>query len=73
MGGEATLEAVPGGAYRVITADGVQAVGEVVEVDRPLPPIRLALLHRQMAPTSPSPSIESTYSPRLIELVGRTG
>ena len=35
MGREATLEPVPGGAYRVGVADGVDAAGEFVEVDPP--------------------------------------
>jgi uncharacterized protein YndB with AHSA1/START domain len=35
MGSAATLEAVPCGAYRVMTADRVQAADEVVEVDPP--------------------------------------
>jgi uncharacterized protein YndB with AHSA1/START domain len=35
MGGEARLEPVPGGAYRVRMRDGVEAAGEFVEVDPP--------------------------------------
>lgn len=35
MGSEATLEPVPGGAYRVSMRDGVEASGEFVEVDPP--------------------------------------
>ena len=35
MGREATLEPVPGGAYRVGITDGVDAAGEFVEVDPP--------------------------------------
>lgn len=35
MGSDATLEAVPGGTYRVSIRDGVQASGEFVEVDPP--------------------------------------
>ncbi len=35
MGGEATLEPVPGGTYRVGLRDGVAAVGEFVEIDPP--------------------------------------
>jgi uncharacterized protein YndB with AHSA1/START domain len=35
MGTSATLEAVPGGKYRVGMRDGVEAVGEFVEVDPP--------------------------------------
>src|SRR5215467_8282713 len=35
MGCDATLEAVPGGCYRVYIRDGVEAVGEFVEVDPP--------------------------------------
>ena len=38
MGSTATLEPVPGGVYRVAMRDGVEAVGEFVEVD---PPYRL--------------------------------
>lgn len=35
MGGQATLEPVPGGTYRVGMRDGVEAVGEFVEIDPP--------------------------------------
>ena len=35
MGSHATLEPVPGGAYRVDMRDGVQAAGQFVEVDPP--------------------------------------
>jgi uncharacterized protein YndB with AHSA1/START domain len=35
MGTSATLDAVPGGAYRVGMRDGVEARGEFVEVDPP--------------------------------------
>jgi uncharacterized protein YndB with AHSA1/START domain len=35
MGSSATLEATPGGRYRVGIRDGVEAVGEFVEVDPP--------------------------------------
>ncbi|MEP6667241.1 MAG: SRPBCC domain-containing protein [Nocardioidaceae bacterium] len=35
MGSEATIEAVPGGLYRVHMRDGVEAVGQFVEVDPP--------------------------------------
>ena len=35
MGTSATLEAVPGGVYRVGIRDGVEAVGEFLEVDPP--------------------------------------
>ena len=35
MGGSATLEAVAGGVYRVGMRDGVEAVGEFLEVDFP--------------------------------------
>ena len=35
MGSYATLDPVPGGAYRVSMRDGVEAVGEFVEVDPP--------------------------------------
>ena len=35
MGTSATLEAVPGGVYRVGMRDGVEASGEFVEVDPP--------------------------------------
>lgn len=35
MGTEATLEAVPGGRYRVRMRDGVEAAGEFVEVEPP--------------------------------------
>ena len=35
MGAEATLEPVPGGAYRVSMRDGVEVAGEFVEVDPP--------------------------------------
>lgn len=35
MGTSATLEAVPGGVYRVGMRDGVEAVGEFLEVDPP--------------------------------------
>lgn len=35
MGAEATLEPVPGGAYRVGLKDGVEVSGEFVEVDPP--------------------------------------
>ncbi|MFL5909977.1 MAG: SRPBCC domain-containing protein [Mycobacteriales bacterium] len=35
MGGSATLDPAPGGAYRVGMRDGVQAAGEFVEVEPP--------------------------------------
>ena len=35
MGTGAALEPVPGGRYRVVMRDGVQAAGEFVEVDPP--------------------------------------
>jgi uncharacterized protein YndB with AHSA1/START domain len=35
MGNQATLEPVPGGSYRVSMQDGVEAIGEFVEVDPP--------------------------------------
>lgn len=35
MGNQATLEAVPGGAYRVRMRDGVEAAGVFVELDPP--------------------------------------
>src|SRR6266516_1825825 len=35
MGSGATLEPVPGGCYRVLMRDGVEAAGEFVEVDAP--------------------------------------
>ena len=35
MGSHATLDPVPGGAYRVTMRDGVQAAGEFVEIDPP--------------------------------------
>ena len=35
MGTEATLEAVPGGRYRVRMRDGVEAAGEFLEVEPP--------------------------------------
>jgi uncharacterized protein YndB with AHSA1/START domain len=35
MGSHATLDAVPGGAYRVGMKDGVEVAGEFVEVDPP--------------------------------------
>ena len=35
MGTSATLDAVPGGAYRVGMRDGVEAAGEFLEVDPP--------------------------------------
>jgi uncharacterized protein YndB with AHSA1/START domain len=35
MGSDATLEPVPGGAYRVSMRGGVQAIGEFVEIDPP--------------------------------------
>ena len=35
MGNDATLEAVPGGIYRVRMRDGVEAVGRFLEVDPP--------------------------------------
>lgn len=35
MGRDATLQPVPGGAYRVYMQDGVEAVGEFVEIDPP--------------------------------------
>jgi len=35
MGSHATLEPVPGGAYRVSVRDGVEAVGEFLEIDPP--------------------------------------
>lgn len=35
MGAAATLEPVPGGAYRVTMRDGVETVGEFVEIDPP--------------------------------------
>ena len=35
MGGSATLDPAPGGVYRVSMRDGVQAVGEFVEVEPP--------------------------------------
>jgi uncharacterized protein YndB with AHSA1/START domain len=38
MGGAATLEPTPGGVYRVSMRDGVEAIGEFVEV---VPPHRV--------------------------------
>jgi uncharacterized protein YndB with AHSA1/START domain len=35
MGSSATLDAVPGGTYRIGMRDGVSAVGEFVEIDPP--------------------------------------
>jgi uncharacterized protein YndB with AHSA1/START domain len=35
MGSGATLEPVPGGAYRIFMRDGVEAVGEFIEIDPP--------------------------------------
>src|SRR2546427_11726482 len=35
MGSTADVQAVPGGSYRVGISDGVEAAGEVVEVDPP--------------------------------------
>lgn len=35
MGSDATLQAVPGGTYRVHMRDGVEAAGEFIEVDPP--------------------------------------
>ena len=35
MGTDAALEPVPGGCYRIVMRDGVQAAGEFVEVDPP--------------------------------------
>ena len=35
MGRDATLEAVPGGSYRIFMREGVEAVGEFVEIDPP--------------------------------------
>jgi uncharacterized protein YndB with AHSA1/START domain len=35
MGSDATLEPVPGGCYRVLMRDGVEAAGEFVEIDPP--------------------------------------
>ena len=35
MGRDATLEPVPGGTYRVLMKDGVEASGEFVEIDPP--------------------------------------
>ena len=35
MGTGAALEAVPGGCYRVLMRDGVEAAGEFIEVDPP--------------------------------------
>jgi uncharacterized protein YndB with AHSA1/START domain len=35
MGRDATLQAVPGGSYRIYMQDGVEAAGEFVEIDPP--------------------------------------
>ena len=35
MGSDATLQAVPGGTYRIHMRDGVEAAGEFIEVDPP--------------------------------------
>ena len=35
MGAEAALEPVPGGCYRIVMRDGVEAAGEFVEIDPP--------------------------------------
>ncbi len=35
MGRDATLHPVPGGSYRVYMSDGVEAVGEFLEIDPP--------------------------------------
>ena len=35
MGSGATLEPVPGGSYRVFMREGIEAVGEFVEIDSP--------------------------------------
>ena len=35
MGSGATLEPVPGGSYRVFMREGIEAVGEFVEIDPP--------------------------------------
>jgi uncharacterized protein YndB with AHSA1/START domain len=35
MGRDATLEPVPGGSYRVLMREGVEAAGEFVEIDPP--------------------------------------
>lgn len=35
MGSDATIEPVPGGTYRVLVREGVQASGEFVDVDPP--------------------------------------
>src|SRR5262249_50653093 len=35
MGAGAVLEPVPGGCYRIVMRDGVQAAGEFVEIDPP--------------------------------------
>ena len=35
MGRDATLEPVPGGAYRILMRDGIEAAGKFIEVDPP--------------------------------------
>ena len=35
MGAGATLEPIPGGCYRILMRDGVEAAGEFVEIDPP--------------------------------------
>ena len=35
MGAGAVLEPVPGGCYRIVMRDGVEAAGEFVEIDPP--------------------------------------
>lgn len=35
MGRDATLQPVPGGSYRIFMQDGVEAIGEFVEIDPP--------------------------------------
>ncbi len=68
MGSDATLEPVPGGSYRVLMRDGVEAVGEFVEID---PPRRLVFTWagptttpcRPAPPTSSSRCIQKTAGP----------
>src|SRR5260370_17370637 len=58
MGSDATLQPVPGGAYHVYMQDGVEAVGEFVEID---PPRRVVFTwgwtHDPPVPPGPPPAL----------------
>jgi len=56
MGSDATLQPVPGGAYHVYMQDGVEAVGEFVEIDPP----RRVVFTCTTRPSRPGPPASSS-------------